>query len=237
MITDTAREGETACKPPLVQIIIEQAAYTSRLAPMAQEKVVVTPFFITGIDIVTEIPAGLMGDAVPMPGILLKTVVGRQVKTAAEPPHRIHAFLLGDEEAHVHVRGRDIGIAGMHDQGHAHGLERTVLQFRPVGRGRTGHVVAVHMGKIDAGLLEYPALGEDPRTSAAAGVALPVILHEFRFPVRIFQFGADPVLQVQQVVCYRLCLDFFRHLVRVCVVTCLGCAPHGLTASYPPHDT
>ena len=74
MIADAARKGETACKTSLVQVIEEQAAYAARLATVTQVEVVVTPLFITAVDVIAEFPAGRMGDAVPVAGILLETI-------------------------------------------------------------------------------------------------------------------------------------------------------------------
>jgi hypothetical protein len=77
-----------------------------------------------------------------MARIVLEGVIGRQVHAAAEPPHGFFAFLFGDEEAHVHVRGRAIRVARMQYQRDAHGFPAAAGELGPVGGGGGGHLLA-----------------------------------------------------------------------------------------------
>lgn len=99
-----------------VQIVVEQAADAARFVAMLDEEVIVAPLFIFGVDLVAERRAQLGRGAVPVHGILCETVERRQVKTAAEPPHRGFARFFGDEEAHVGVAGGHVGAERVDNQ-------------------------------------------------------------------------------------------------------------------------
>ena len=102
-------------------------------------------------------------------GVFLEAVVGRQVHAAAEPPDRLlRRVLLGDEEAHVHVRGRAIGIARMQHQRDAHRLPAAAGQFGAMRGGRRRQLVARDMREIDPAALEELAFLDQARDAAAA---------------------------------------------------------------------
>ena len=94
-------EVEAALETLLVEIIEEEPSDTAWLVAMLQKEVVVAPLLETRIDILPERHAGVARYPVPVDDVLVVTIVGRQVESAAEPPDRFLAFLLCNEEAHV----------------------------------------------------------------------------------------------------------------------------------------
>ena len=154
--------------------------------------------------------------AMEMDAVFLEPVVGSEVHAAAEPEHGRFAAAGGDEEAHIHVYGRNVGIARMQHQGHAHRLETPTGEFlaRRARRGR--QFAAAHSGEGDASSLEEGALFDDagvPASCIQAGrfaflgiqarrfgfASLPGVAAE-RVPVDTLQFRDDAVLKSCQVI-------------------------------------
>ena len=86
---------------PRVKVIKEEPTDTSRFTAVADIKVVITPFFVFGIDILSEGCAGIMGDFVPMSRVFFETVIRREIKAAAEPPMWNRVYFLCDQETHI----------------------------------------------------------------------------------------------------------------------------------------
>ncbi|MCY1435610.1 hypothetical protein D9M71_517110 [compost metagenome] len=166
---------------------------------MLEVEVAVAPFLEARIDVLAERRAGVAGDLVPVHAVFLVGVVGGQVEAAAEPPDRLFAFLLGDEEAHVGVGGRHVRVARVDHQRHAERLEAAAGQFRPVRAGRRRQADAVDVGEVHAAFLDQRAIGDHPGAPAATGGALPGVLDETGAAVFGFECGADAVLQVEQI--------------------------------------
>src|SRR5690606_16334832 len=101
---------------PFVQIVEKQPADAARFVAMLQIKIFVAPFFKARINIGAERHAGLAGCTVPVNAILLETVIGRQVVTAAEPPYGFCSRFLGDKETHIGVGGGYIRVVRVYDQ-------------------------------------------------------------------------------------------------------------------------
>lgn len=89
MITDTLHESKAGIKIRLVQIIEKYTPNTTLLITMFEKKIVVAPFLIARLGILSQRSTGGYSRLVPVPGILLETVVRRHVETTTEPPHRI----------------------------------------------------------------------------------------------------------------------------------------------------
>ena len=140
---------------PVVEVIEEQPTDTARLTAMRQLEIAVAPFLVPGIDVGAERRAQIVCGAVPGNGVLDERIVGRQVETAAEPPRRMVA--AGREQAHVHVRGRDVRVARVEDQGHAHRRPRLSGEFGAMRGGARRHLRAFDARETDAGLLEHRA--------------------------------------------------------------------------------
>jgi len=100
-------------------------------ASLLQEEVFVTPRLEARVQIRAEGLERIPADAVEMPRVVLVAVIRREVHAAAEPEERRLAFLRGDQQAHVHVHGRAVRIARMHDERHAHRLEAAPGKLRP----------------------------------------------------------------------------------------------------------
>lgn len=104
-----------------------------------------------------------------------------------------------DKETHVRMGGRDKGIARMQHERHAERFPVLSGQLRAVrGRGRR-ELLAVNMGKRDAGFFENRSIGQDAGPSAAAFGPRPFIGEECGVAVVLFQRAADRILQRQQV--------------------------------------
>jgi hypothetical protein len=216
VLGDAAHEGEAALEAPGVEVVEEEPADAAGLVAVLEVEVVVAPALEPGVQgvgvlaVVAEALAGGAGGAVPVDHVLIEAVVGREVEAAAEPPDRRLAGLLGDEEAHVHVRGGHIGVARVHDQRHAHGAEAAPGQLRPARAGRRRQLVAAHVGEVDAALLEHGAVLQDARAPAAAAGALPGVLAEAGAAVLPGEGAADAVLQVEQVVAHGAAVGLVR---------------------------
>src|SRR5690606_3216688 len=117
---------------------------------------------------------------------------------------RRRAGFLGDEETHVGVRGRHVGIEGMQHQRYPHGLETAPGQLRPPLAGRRRQVAAVDVREADPGLLEQAAAAQYAGASAPAGVPGPEVFLEAGAAVGFFQRRTDAVLQLAQVPLYLL---------------------------------
>ena len=67
-------------------------------------------------------------DLMKMPSIFFKGIVRRQIHAPTKPED---IFLVGtarrlcNKQAHIHVHGRDVGVARVQDHGHAHRLPAT----------------------------------------------------------------------------------------------------------------
>src|SRR3984893_15520763 len=118
-----------------------------------------------------------------MLGIFLVAVIGREIHAAAEPKQRRLAGFRCDQQAHVHVHGRAVRIARMHDERHAHCLETTPGQLRTRGTRRCRQGVASHNRETDAAPFEKLAAFENPCAATSAqplfGAALPGIDGKF----------------------------------------------------------
>ena len=86
----------------------------------------------------------------------------------------------------------------MQHQGDAGGLERLAGQLRAAFRRRRRHLLAEHVRKGNAGLLEDSALSHHAAFATATARAFPGVACERRFAVERFEFGADPVLQARK---------------------------------------
>src|SRR5213592_3316752 len=121
MIADAASELEARVETALVQIIEENPADAARLAAVLEIEVLVAPAFETGIAVGAETLERPPARGMKVARVLLEPVVRGQVHAAPEPPDRLALRLGRDQEPHVHVNGRNIGIARMQHQGHAGG--------------------------------------------------------------------------------------------------------------------
>ena len=167
------------------------------LVAVLEEKVAVAPVLEARMQVGAErIERGFAG-GVKMPGVILETVIRRQIHAAAEPPHRRLAVFHRDKAAHVHVHGGCVGIARMQHQRHPHGFPAPPGQFRPVCAGRRRQLAAQHVREIHPAAFQHLAFFDQPRDAAAAFGALPGIGAE-RQAVGGFECGDDARLQVEQ---------------------------------------
>ena len=154
---------------------------------MLQVEVPVAPVFVFRVHVRAERRTSGLRRAMPVQHVLIERVIGREVEAAAEPPRRGLAVLRRDEEAHVCVRRRHVGIARVDHERHAGRFEARAGQFGPLRRGRSGQLAAEHVREIDAGLLEHGAVAHHARFAATAFGALPRVtpkLHRCRPQLR-----------------------------------------------------
>jgi hypothetical protein len=135
VIPDTPQKVKTVVKTAFIEIIEKEPADTPCFISVFEEKVVVTPAFESWVKLITK---GLAGSACRlMPGdrIVLKRVVGREVKASAKPPDRRLVVLFGEKKADIRVRGRNKRVQGMNDKGDAHSLKAAPLELWTMGGG------------------------------------------------------------------------------------------------------
>ena len=138
-----------------------------------------------------------------MHGVFVKAVKRRQVHATTKPANRLTVLAQrrGRQHAHIHVDRGHIGIAGVKHQRHAHRLERSPCQLRPMlgsGRRQPG---APHMRKTAAGALKHAALLQDIGNAIAlqrlARLFLPGVGHK-RLPIHFGNRAGDALLQPEQ---------------------------------------
>ncbi|ABC26958.1 ferric pseudobactins receptor protein RF5-like protein [Hahella chejuensis KCTC 2396] len=113
-VPNCAHELERALKSPGVEIIEKQSADAAGFIAMLQIKVVVTPFFVFGVNLRAEGLARLRRRAMPMGAIFIEAVIRRQIVTAAKPPYGVFALFFRHKKAYVGVGSRGIGVPWMH---------------------------------------------------------------------------------------------------------------------------
>ena len=114
---------------------------------MLEIKILITPFFILRVAIAAERNQRIAAHTVKVNGVAFKPIVGCQIHAAAEPPYglgigALRITRLGDEKTHIHMRGRHIRIARMHDQGNAHRLPGPAGEMRPRRGGRWRQLIS-----------------------------------------------------------------------------------------------
>ena len=167
---------------------------------MLEIKVLITPFFITRVDVITKGRTSVARDPMPVHAVGVISVVGREVKTAAKPPDRIGTLFLGNEKTHVGMRGGYKGIFRMHHQRHAHGLKMTASQLGAVRRRGGRHTVAKYVGKAHTAFFQQAAVFDNTRPTTPTTRPLPAVFNETRLTIGRLQCAADSVLQVHQIV-------------------------------------
>ena len=155
-------------KAPFVEIVEEQAADPPRLVAVRQEKVLVAPLLEFGVESLAIGIARSFGRPMPMHGILLKTVIRRQIEPTAKPPHRLLPFFLCREEPHIQVRGRRIGVVRMRNRRDAHRLKTPPRQL---GAARRSGSAATHC-PAHAKNSPQPARSPTPPTRACGHLLL-----------------------------------------------------------------
>jgi hypothetical protein len=110
-----AHEREAALKAGRVEIVEEDAADAARFGAVLQVEVVVAPLLELRVELRS---ARAARRAVPVDGVLIETVIGREIEAAAEPPG-----VAGLKIADVGVTGRHVGIARVDDERNAEGVK------------------------------------------------------------------------------------------------------------------
>ena len=103
-----------------------------------------------------------------MDRVFREPVVRRQVHPAAEPPYRVGAPPVRDEEAHVEMHRRRVGIARVQDQRHAGRFPCAARKLGAMRRRRRGQRVPRHVREQHAAALENGAVLDPARKPAAA---------------------------------------------------------------------
>ncbi|BAK12142.1 hypothetical protein PAJ_2062 [Pantoea ananatis AJ13355] len=134
----------------------------------------------------------------PVQRILFETVKRCHIEAAAKPPDRLGTWFFGNKETHVGMAGRHIGIVRMNHQRHAHGFKTAPGQFRPMRGSGRGHLIAMNVRKVDAGLFKDGAITQHAASSAAAAGALPAVFNKMGTAVFGGQLATNLILQIQQ---------------------------------------
>ena len=125
-----------------------------------------------------------------MTGVVEERVVGREVGTAAEPPHRASL-----EVAVIEVNRRDVGIARMQNHRGSRGEPGMPLGLRTLLEDRRGQFFALNLGEIHAALFKDAPLTHHPGAPTTPFRPDPTLLNEATFTVEGFQARTDFVLQ------------------------------------------
>ena len=125
-----------------------------------------------------------------MTGVVQERVVGSEVCTTAEPPHR-----TGFEVAVVEMDRGDVGIAGVQDHGGTGGEPGVPLRLGSLLEDRGRQLLSLNLREIHAALLENAAFAHHARSAATALGSLPAFLHETALAIQGFQPGTDFVLE------------------------------------------
>jgi hypothetical protein len=135
----------------------------------------------------------------PVDHILVEAIVRGEIKSAPEPPGRMGALGVGEEEAHVGVTGGDVGISGMDDQGHPQSLPRFAGELRAVSRGGGRELRPAYVRKRDPGFFKHRAVGQEAGPPASALGSSPHIFLESGARFFRLQREADAILQSTEV--------------------------------------
>src|SRR5205814_1324594 len=103
-----------------------------------------------------------------------------------------------DEQAHVHVHGRHVGIARMQYHGDAHYFECASRKLRPRGGRGSRKLAASYVREIDSAALEHLSLLDDAGDSAAA-LPLPHVASNAG-AVERFEAAHDSCLVVDEII-------------------------------------
>ena len=97
-----------------VQVVEEDAAHATGLAPVRDVEVSITPCFEARVIRSVVLVAGVFDGAVEVDGVFVEEVARRQVRAAAEPPGFFLTVLVHClEVAVVEMHGRGIGVVRM----------------------------------------------------------------------------------------------------------------------------
>ena len=140
---------------------------------MRQEKVLVTPFFIAWVYVLTKGFTGVFSRLVPVNNIFISSVIGREIKSTPHPPHWLMARLFGDKTSHVRMGCRHVRVSWVHDQRDTHCLEASASQFGPVLRRTTRHLAAFNVQKINTALFKDFTVCQYAANTAATFGPLP----------------------------------------------------------------
>ena len=113
------------------------------------------------MELIAERFDGIAGDLMPVHGVLFEAVEGGEVEAATEPPDRILAVGIGDEETHVGVTSRHVGIARVNHERDPHGLPRFAGNLGTMGRSGGRELVSVHVGEGDTAFFDHGSFGEN----------------------------------------------------------------------------
>src|SRR5438067_4470025 len=101
MIADRLREPQATIETAVRQVIEKNAADAARLAAMLQEKVIVAPALVLGIQLAPERRERVAARVMKMHGVFREAVIRRQIHAAAEPPDWIGSLLSSRKAAHI----------------------------------------------------------------------------------------------------------------------------------------
>ena len=131
-VAGAADQLEAAVETLFREVVEEDTADAARLVAVLQEEVLVTPALEARVQPARQRRQRVAAAAVEMRRVGLDAVVRRQVHAATEPGHDLAVLARRGEHPHVHVHRRHMRVARVHDQRHAHRLERRAGQFGPV---------------------------------------------------------------------------------------------------------
>ena len=140
---------------------------------MRQEKVLVTPFFITWVYVLTKGITGVFSRLMPVNNVFISSVIRREIKSPPHPPHWLMAWLFRDKASHVRMGCRHVRVSWVHYERDTHCLEASAGQFGPVLRRTTWHLTAFNVRKINTALFKDFTVCEHAANTATTFGALP----------------------------------------------------------------
>ena len=135
MVTDGLHKSESFFKAALGVVVKKDATDPTWLMAVGKVKILVADLFKLWVVHIAEGLASGAGGLVPMDCIFALTIVGREVKASTKPPDWLAVFRLSVEVAYVHVRGRHVRIARMHDKRNTHRAKVNTSELWSLGGG------------------------------------------------------------------------------------------------------
>ena len=175
-----------------ILVVEEDAADAAGLATVLEVEVFIAPALEHREVAPVNAVAGLLQGGVEVPSIRQEGVVGGEIGTTAEPPHR-----PGFEVAVVEVNGGDVGVTGVKHHGRTGRKPGVARGFGSLGQDRRRECFAFNFRKVHAPLLQQTALLQHPGAATTTLGAVPTLFQEAALTIHLFQGAADPILQIE----------------------------------------
>ena len=177
-------------KPVGILIVVENSADPPGLTPVLQEEILIAPGLEHLVQIRMHRITGRLMRAMEMTSVVEERVIGSEISTATEPPHR-----AGLEVAVVEMHSGDVGISGVQNHRGSGGEPGMPLGFRPLLEDRGRQLLSLHLGEVHSTLLKHTPLTHHPGASPSTFRTHPRLLDETPLTIESLQTGTDLVLK------------------------------------------